>query len=88
MQLRNQLDPINPAVADEETRTLIRKLQENIVDQLQRIGQSPKNQFVLLLGGYKGLLLSGPFRSDEVNSAIYLDQHNHLPHGLVQLTLE
>lgn len=44
--------------------------------------------YLLLLGGYKGLALSGISNRNEVTGAFYIDQKKHLPHGLIELTLE
>lgn len=56
---------------------------------IQRIitGQeaSHKNHaYLQILGGYKGLYLSGIFK-EEVSGAIYIDREKFLPHGLVLL---
>lgn len=52
---------------------------------------SGNNGYVLVLGGYKGLALSGVFSNKEIlretNSAVYIDETTFLPHGIVELHL-
>lgn len=45
------------------------------------------NAFLLLLGGYKGKLLSHTFKGEAPDSAVYVDYETRLPHGLAVLEL-
>lgn len=47
----------------------------------------PGNAFLLLLGGYKGKLLSHTFKGEAPDSAVYVDYETRLPHGLAVLEL-
>lgn len=47
----------------------------------------PGNAFLLLLGGYKGKLLSHTFKGEAPDSAVYVDYETKLPHGLAVLEL-
>lgn len=58
------------------------------VQKLQKI-INHKEQKIILLGGYKGLLLSiNKSISDVDKGAIYLDPQTLLPHGIVRITLK
>ena len=65
----------------------LKRLRENIAD-LRARRPGDKNGWLLLLGGYKGMLLSGEFTTEELQSAIFVDKDTMLPHGLVLLHLE
>lgn len=65
----------------EEVRDKIKQLK----DQTQ---YHDENTFLLLLGGYKGLILSSGFSCKDTPGAIYLDKENKLPHGLIRMKLD
>lgn len=46
-----------------------------------------KNEYLMILGGYKGSFLSHVFEKDEVRNAVYVDMQTQLPHGLVKIVI-
>ncbi|RAI89590.1 hypothetical protein DET54_11458 [Paenibacillus pabuli] len=64
----------------------------NLIEQIKKIETNRETQlgsYLLLLGGFKGLALSGLFditNFDKLDTAVYLDQSTNLPYGLVQIT--
>ena len=54
---------------------------------LREISSTDQRRYLIILGGYKGLNLSGVF-PHEAAGAIYIDTENKLPHGLAWIRLE
>jgi len=54
---------------------------------LRESSSTDQNRYLIILGGYKGLNLSGVF-PHEAAGAIYIDTENKLPHGLAWIRLE
>ncbi|UTR13115.1 hypothetical protein MM221_10620 [Salipaludibacillus sp. LMS25] len=75
-------------VKKEEDQLILSELRKNVQAILNEPQADSSNNFLLILGGYKGLMLSAISIRDDYNSAVYLDKTKRLPHGLVQLTLE
>ncbi|MNN79495.1 hypothetical protein D3C81_1961480 [compost metagenome] len=72
------------------------KTDKQIDDLLERLDAVrrklySRSGYVLVLGGFKGLALSGIFTNKEIlretNSAVYIDETTFLPHGIVELQL-
>ncbi|MET3504103.1 hypothetical protein [Halalkalibacter oceani] len=87
-QLVQRINGIYNQVKKEEDMHILNELRTNIQAILNDSKTDSNNQFLFLLGGYKGLMLSAISTKDDYNSAIYLDKPKRLPHGLVQVTLE
>ncbi|MNJ60199.1 hypothetical protein D3C77_559150 [compost metagenome] len=87
-QLQNRIDSIDYSHVETETKGQLIKLKGNLTDMITQLEHNDNSKYVLLLGGYKGLILSGTFNKEVINSAIYVDKDNALPHGLVQIMLE
>lgn len=87
-KLKGKIESSYDRFKDEESKSVLREMQQNLIDILEGLNAPDGNTFTILLGGYKGLMLSGVFDATEFNSAIYIDKQNKLPHGLVQITLE
>lgn len=84
-QLRRRIDLILQDFSDdvsnnENSRSVLEKTRENI-KQLN----DKNDPYLLLIGGYKGLLLSGIFKERFIESAIYIDKATYLPYGLVRI---
>lgn len=73
---------------DEKTKPKVIQLKDNV----QMIMERSRERCFLLLGGYKGLSLSGPFEQEDkpvdfsaVDTAVYMDCSSYLPHGIVEI---
>lgn len=73
---------------NDDTRTKLEETVSHLETWIHTSGDKDSRTYLLLLGGYKGLILSGIFDKDAANSAVYLDTDKLLPHGLVQVRLE
>lgn len=84
-KLRQELD----SISNKETLIKINQLLKNVIHITNEIKFSKDAQYTLLLGGYKGLMLSGVVNDlkTETPSAIFVDQSTKLPYGLVQIKL-
>ncbi|CAM3838186.1 hypothetical protein [Marinicrinis lubricantis] len=74
-----------------EDQPILSEMKNNIQAILNEPQDDSSNNFLLILGGYKGLTLSVISDRDdwdEYNSAIYLDKTKGLPYGLIKVTLE
>lgn len=71
-----------------EDRFILNELRNNVQAILDEPKADNSNNYLLILGGYKGLMLSVISGRVSYKSAIYLDMMKRLPHGLVQVTLE
>ncbi|TKH42543.1 hypothetical protein C1I60_17220 [Paenibacillus terrae] len=84
-QLRDKLSVVSKEIRiDDETRRYVNQLKNNI----QSIIDDSREACTLLLGGYKGLALSGVFKNaefDKLDTAVYVDLPSYLPHGIVQI---
>lgn len=87
-QLQGRIDSIDYSHVETETKGQLIKLKDNLTDIIMYLEQKNSRKYILLLGGYKGLLLSGIFNKEVEKSAIYLDKDSSLPHGLVQIMIE
>ncbi|MCP1137383.1 hypothetical protein NKT34_29440 [Paenibacillus polysaccharolyticus] len=61
----------------------------DLIGNIDRVRDTHHDSCLLLLGGYKGLVLSGLFDItdfDKLETAVYVDQPACLPYGLVQIT--
>ncbi|MBU5442520.1 hypothetical protein [Paenibacillus sp. MSJ-34] len=87
-QLIQKIDNIYDQIIDEKSRSILSALRQNTHDLLDGLGGVNNSAFTLLLGGYKGLVLSVELNNTDYHSAIYLDMKKKLPHGLVQVMLE
>ncbi|MEK3713196.1 hypothetical protein [Paenibacillus sp. FSL R7-0333] len=74
---------------DEKTKPKVIQLKDNV----QIIMERSRERCFLLLGGYKGLSLSGPFKQRDkpvdfgaVDTAVYMDCSSYLPHGIVEIS--
>lgn len=47
-----------------------------------------KNEYLVIMGGYKGSFLSHIFEKDEVRNAVYVDMQTQLPHGLAKIVIQ
>ncbi|WP_067842133.1 hypothetical protein [Amphibacillus sediminis] len=86
-QLIQKISQVVEQVGKEQDQRILLKMKENIQDIINET-QTDKNKFILLLGGFKGRILSVISDSDEYNGSIFIDMTKKLPHGLVQVTLE
>lgn len=66
-----------------EALEIMNKQLKSLIDS----SNSKKNETILILGGYKGRLLSGEF-DDKEKGSIYIDIYKKLPYGLVRMRLE
>lgn len=85
-QLKDRLRAANGASLIEDGGR-IERLKNNIDSIMQAMLRNTEAH-TLLLGGYKGLALSGVFPNtafNKVDSAVYVDQSKDVPHGLVQI---
>jgi hypothetical protein len=90
-KLNQLLGKINVIFADKRSEgctDLLEELSGNIKSIISAIEHQHEKEFTLLMGGYKGLALSGVFDNPDFNSAVYLDVSKKLPHGLVHVILE
>lgn len=87
-KLKGKIESSYDRFEDEDSKSVLREMQQNLTGILEGLNAPESNTFTILLGGYKGLMLSGVFDATDFNSAIYIDKQNMLPHGLVQITLE
>ena len=62
-------------------------MKSNLETLLREISSTDQRRYFIILGGYKGLNLSGVF-PHEAAGAIYIDTENKLPHGLAWIRLE
>lgn len=85
-QLKNRLNLIDYSRLDEVTEIHVSTFRRNIESVLHVINEKSNDSFILVLGGYKGLALSGIFNETDFDSAIYIDQSVYLPHGLVEIS--
>lgn len=83
-----QIDAILKLLLSEKTRAALEQVLFNVKNRIEIAKASEGKVFLLLLGGFKGLVLSGVSGQGIDKSAIYVDHDTFLPHGLVQLTLE
>lgn len=80
-----------------EIKINLKKTVENLKN-VRKNGITSNKEFIILIGGYKGLLLSIEKKEEvakkdtlddlvEENGGVYLDPQTHLPYGLVKLKL-
>ncbi|WP_322905512.1 hypothetical protein [Paenibacillus campi] len=65
-------------------------LRSNTLEIFHSIREERKGIYTLLLGGFKGLALSGVFSNadfSDTDSAIYIDTATYLPYGIIEITL-
>lgn len=86
-QLVDRIDQILKIKPDSDQQNNCAEVLDKVQQNISNINYS-ENEFILLLGGYKGLLLSGVFSDESIESAIYVDMEKQLPHGLVKIKLE
>lgn len=90
-QYKNKTDNITFDNENSEGALLYKELKENISGLLEKIKKHDSIKCTIILGGYKGLLLSKVFKTEvlnkDFNSAVYVDDDAKLPYGLVTLTL-
>lgn len=70
--------------AEQSCMDILRKVGGNLRDIMSKDKDHDERMFLLILGGFKGKILSGAF---EHEGGIYIDKTTELPHGLVTLTL-
>ncbi|MDQ0659931.1 hypothetical protein [Paenibacillus sp. W2I17] len=71
-------------LVDDNTKQHVVQLKKNI----QSLIDDDRDRCILLLGGYKGLALSGVFKNvkfGKVDSAVYVDTNKGLPYGMVEI---
>lgn len=88
-QLANKLRQELDSLSNKETFIKINQLLKNVIHITNEIKFSRAAEYTLLLGGYKGLMLSGVVNDleTETSSAVFVDQSTELPYGLVQIKL-
>lgn len=70
-------------VADGEKDIRFEVVKQNMSSIINR----KENSFLILLGGYKGKLLSHVFEKEVEKCSVYVDCDTALPHGLVEIEL-
>lgn len=72
---------------EEECIEKLKKTSKNINYLRKQSGEFKENETLLLLGGYKGILLSmeGDQKPEEVQSGIFLNKDKCLPYGLAKI---
>ena len=63
------------------------EMKNHLEDLLKESKMMHKHSFLLLLGGYKGLVLSGVYNEVKKGS-IYIDKDKLIPYGIVRISLE
>jgi len=90
-QWKARLGVVNATNSSEETREKVGQLVGNIDHLLERMNTQGGSKYIVIIGGFKGLALSGVFPRaafDKVDSAIYVDVSTDLPHGLVEISVD
>jgi len=72
---------------EEKCRMELCEMKSNLEVLLEESKTIHKDEFLLLLGGYKGLILSGVYNAKKTSS-IYIDEDRKLPYGIVRIGLE
>lgn len=89
-QWKARLGVVSDINASEETTEKVGQLVGNIDRLLGRMNTRSGSKYIVLIGGFKGLTLSGVFQRaafDKVDSAVYVDVSTDLPHGLVEIDI-
>lgn len=87
-QLLTKLKQDLELITQQETMIKVNQLLTNVMDILSKIKTNNEQKYTILLGGYKGLILSlTNVNHSKVSSAVYIDQSSNLPYGLVELDL-
>lgn len=60
---------------------------ERVKQNINSIINGKGNSYLILLGGYKGKLLSHVFEKEVEKCGVYVDKKTFLPHGLVEIKL-
>jgi len=71
---------------EKKCRDELHEMKNHLEDLLEESKTMHRHGFLLLLGGYKGLVLSGVYKAGN-KSSIYIDEDRKLPYGIVTLSL-
>ncbi len=72
----------------DDCKKVLIQLKKNIQDLTCQANELNEGTYIINLGGYKGLALSGIFKEKDYQSAIYIDKKSNFPHGLVKINLQ
>lgn len=91
-QFDRHVDSVLNLQLNEDSKQELIDVQKNLATWIEAAKKKDGKSCLLLLGGFKGLMLSRVFGAEVFEqsaekSAIYVDRENSLPYGLVQITL-
>lgn len=90
-QFKKQIDLVlnlHTAKIKDDCKSTLLQLKNNIQELARQVNTRSEGTYIINLGGYKGLALSGVFKQNDFQSAIYIDKNAILPHGLVKINLK
>jgi hypothetical protein len=86
-QLKTRVREYDDREKTADCKCAFEELTKNLENKLKQIEKNESGTYILLLGGYKGLMLSRKLIDEKQESAIYIDKSCCLPYGLVQIQI-